>query len=87
MLKSKDWLEGIVGESIAWVIGWFVCITVLIGAYSLGRWAAPFLGWEFNADSVGLLSAFTFLWIYEHRNIEHKYDRLRDLLDMLGTQN
>jgi len=30
---------------------------------------------------VGLLSALAFLWLYEHRNIDHKYEKLRERLD------
>jgi hypothetical protein len=63
------------------VIGWLVCLTILAGAFALGQWAAPILGWEGNKDTLGLLSALTLLWLYEHRNIETKYERLRELLD------
>jgi hypothetical protein len=79
--KVKEYLERVVGEGIALIVGWLICSAVLAGAYSLGRWAAPLLGWELAPDTFGLLSVITFVWTYEHRNMETKYNRLRDLLD------
>lgn len=70
----------VIPDVIALVIGWLFCISILAGAFGLGRWAAPHLGWDGSPDTFGLLSALTFLWIYEHRNLEGKYERLRELL-------
>lgn len=81
MARFKESVEAFVGESIALVIGYIVCISILVGWYAIGQWAAPYLGWTGNKDVFGILSALTFLWIYEHRNIEHKYDRLQELRD------
>ncbi len=69
----------IVSEVIALVVGWLVCITILAVAFGLGVSAAPHLGWEGNPDTFGLLSALTILWMYEHRNMTKKYERLREL--------
>jgi hypothetical protein len=30
---------------------------------------------------LGLLFALALVWVYEHRNLQHKYDRLREQLD------
>jgi hypothetical protein len=84
MRRFKEVIEDFVGEVFALAIGWLVGITVLGGAYAIGRWAAPHLGWSGNNDVFGLLSALTFLWLYEHQNLEGKYDRLRELLDRRG---
>ena len=70
-------------EIVVLVIGWLVCVSVLANAYVLGRWAAPHLGWDGGRDMFGLLSALTILWIYEHHNLEGKYDRLREQYDRL----
>jgi hypothetical protein len=67
-------------EAFVLVFGWAFCITMLAGAYGIGRWAAPHLGWDGSIDTSGLLSAITFIWLYEHRNVEGKYDRLRELI-------
>ena len=81
MPKVKDYLAGFITESVALVIGWLYCIAILAGAYSLGRWAAPHLGWYGTPDTLGLLSAITFVWMYERRSIDIRYDRLRELLE------
>ena len=80
MSKISDYLGDTVAELIIVVIGRLFCISVLAGAYAIGRWAAPHLGWDGSADTFGLLSALTFLWMYEHRNVEGKYERLCELL-------
>jgi hypothetical protein len=67
-------------EAVVTVIGWAFCLGVLGGAYRIGVWAATYFR-EGNSEMFGLLSALTFVWLYEHRNLEDKYNRLRDLLD------
>jgi hypothetical protein len=79
--KFVKWLKEIAVELVVWVIGWLVCVSFVAGGFGIGRWAAPHLGWDGNPDTFGLLSAITLVWIYEHRNAEEKYNRLRDLLD------
>jgi hypothetical protein len=85
MSRIKKSIEDGVIEAAAWGIGWFVCMSVLSGWFVAGRWAAPHLGWDGNPDMFGLLSAITALWIYEHRNMEGKYDRLHEILDRRPT--
>ena len=66
------------------VVGWLFLLTFLISFYSLGRYvAASYLVKPDDVDQamVGLLSALAFLWLYEHRNIDHKYEKLRERLD------
>ena len=58
------------------MIGWAVCLNFLTGAYLLGWWLAPHLGWTGNREILGLLSAITLVWIYEHRHFETKLDKL-----------
>jgi len=84
MRRLNEVVEDFVGEVFALVIGWLVGITVLAGAYAIGQWAASHLGWSGNNGMFGLLSALVFVWLYEHRNLERKYDRLRELLDRQG---
>ena len=81
MSKLSNYISEVVGDTIALFIGWLVCISVLAGAFALGRWAAPHFGWDGSRDTFGLLSALTVLWLYEHRNAEGKYDRLRELIE------
>lgn len=77
-------VESVGAEAVVLLVGWLVCISVLAGAYTIGRWAAPHLGWEYGADTLGLLSAVTILWLYEHRNAEGKYERLCELIARHG---
>jgi len=65
-----------VAEAIVLVIGWLICVSVLAGAFALGRWAVPYFGWGGNPDTFGLLSALACLWLYEHRHFEGRLDRL-----------
>jgi hypothetical protein len=74
----KDFIGDFLGEGIALVIGWLVCIGVLIGAYYLGFWLAPHLGWRGNPETFGLLSAVAIVWLYEHRHFEEKLNRLNN---------
>jgi hypothetical protein len=60
------------------VLGWIVCLLILASAYNLGWWVASYFGMS-DREMVGLLSALTFVWIYEHRNAEFRYNRLREL--------
>jgi hypothetical protein len=76
-----------VAETSAWVDGGLFCLFIIIGAYLIGRWLAPKIGWEFDPDSLGLLSAITFVWIYEHRDQHHKFHRLLELLGPLGKHD
>jgi hypothetical protein len=72
----------LVVEAIATVIGWVFCLVILSGAFALGHWAASYSGdLTQSSDMVGLLSAFALVWLYEHRNIEWKYERLRELIE------
>jgi hypothetical protein len=81
MSKLWNYVSEFAVEAVVLVVGWFFCISILAGAYGLGRWAAPHLGWNGSIDTFGLLSAITFLWLYEHRNVQGKYDRLRELME------
>jgi len=80
MLKIRETIGEAVGETIATVFGWLVCLAVSVGAYSLGVWAAPHLGWAGNHGTAGLLTSLMFIWMYEHRVAQERYDRLCDLI-------
>ncbi len=79
--NNVKFIQDMAVELVVWVIGWLVCVSFVAAGFGIGRWAAPHLGWDGNPDIFGLLSAITFVWIYEHRDAEKKYARLRDLLD------
>ena len=80
MSKFLEDVKDFVIEMVVLAISWLVCMAILAGFYAMGRWAAPHFGWDAGREMFGLLSALTVLWIYEHRNIEGKYDRLRELI-------
>jgi hypothetical protein len=65
-------------EVIVTIVGWMVCLFILSIAFGLGRWVASYLDWQVSPDTIGMLSALAFLWLYEHRNIQEKYERLRE---------
>lgn len=77
----SDKKNGLIEELIIVVIGWPVCIAMLSGAFALGQWGAPIVGWSGNKDMFGLLSALALVWLYEHKSSQQKYDQLRGLLD------
>lgn len=85
MAHFKESIKEFVGECIALMVGYIVCVSILAGWYGIGQWAAPYLGWSGNKDVFGILSALALLWLYEHRNIEHKHNRLRELLDLAAS--
>jgi len=80
MSKMLKQIQGFVVELIVGVIGWLICMSVLIAAYAGGVWAAPHLGWDGDRGIFGLLSALTVVWVYEHRHFEHRLDSLWDVL-------
>ena len=80
MRRFKKLIE----DFVVSVLGWLICEIMLVGAYLIGLWVARHLGWSGNHDMVGLLFVFAFVWVYEHQNLEGKYDRLRELLDRRG---
>jgi hypothetical protein len=80
MSKFGKYVRAFARDIIAEVIGWFVCIGFLVGAYLVGRGIAIHYHGSFSPDMVGLLFALALIWVYEHRNLQHKYDRLRKQL-------
>ena len=73
--KSSKFSDFLV-ECVVVLIGWAFCINVLVGAYLLGWWIAPLVGWTGDREILGLLSAITLIWIYEHRHFEEKLNSL-----------
>ena len=81
MSKFGKYVGAFARDIIAEVIGWFVCIGFLVGAYLVGRGLTHRYFGNVNPDMIGLLVALALVWIYEHRNFQHKYDRLREQLN------
>ena len=77
MSTIKDSINNLVAEIIVSAVGWLVCMAVLVGAYTVGRWVATHFSWQVSPDIAGLLSALSVLWIYEHRHFDTKLDRIR----------
>jgi membrane associated rhomboid family serine protease len=76
-------VRGAVIEVVVTAIGWGVCLSMLVGAWTLGWWIASHLDGVSDADRnvFGLLSALAFLWIYERREAHERYNRLCERLD------
>lgn len=70
-------IRGAVIEVVVTAIGWGVCLSMLVGAWTLGWWIASHFDGVSNADRdvFGLLSALAFLWIYERREAHERYNR------------
>jgi hypothetical protein len=83
MSQFRKYVGDFASEIIVEVIGWFFCISFLVIANGIGRGLAAHFG-DANPDMIRLLSALALIWLYEHRNLDAKYDRLRDLLDNRG---
>lgn len=77
MSKIKEATDGLVADVIVWAIGWVLCMTALVVAFSLGRWAAARALGDISPDAAGLLSALAVVWLYEHRHFDEKLDRMR----------
>jgi len=82
MSKIRELIDGIIGETIALVIGWIICVAMLGAGYGVGVWAAPHLSWQGNREMLGLLSALTLIWLYERRTALERYERLCELLNL-----
>ncbi len=80
MLKIRETVSEFVGTTIATVIGWLFCLTMLAGAYGFGIWISQYFGWGGNREMFGMLSALAFIWLYEHRIAQERYERLLDLI-------
>lgn len=78
-------IQNVVADIVAGIYGWFICLTVLFGAFHFGKWAAPHIGWLGNPDVAGLLSAIALVWLYEHQNAQDRHQRLRENLDRTGN--
>ena len=76
-------LTELAAELIALVIGWIVIMGMLVGAFVFGLLAAQWGGASDYAREAGLLSALTFIWIYERREGQARRDRLDTRLDKL----
>ena len=76
-------IRGAVTEIVVMVIGWGVCLSMLVGLWTAGWWIATHFDGVSNADRsvFGLLSAVAFLWTYERREAHERYDRLCERLD------
>jgi uncharacterized membrane protein len=79
--RAEKAIGEITGEILVVIAGWSSCMISLVGAYSLGWWLAPHVGWNAGRETLGLLSVLAAIWLYEHRNLENKYLRLREIID------
>jgi hypothetical protein len=78
--KMSKFMKGVLeftGEIFVSALGWLVCLFFLFAAYGVGSRMATYFGHGDHRDMAGLLCALALVWIYEHRNIEEKYEHLR----------
>jgi hypothetical protein len=81
----KD-LPNLVGELIATVIGWFVCMAILSGSFFFGTLFARWSDARDLEHMFGLLSALSVVWLYERQTAEARWGRLNERLDRLWAK-
>ena len=72
-MSKRDGFAEFIGGAIAEVIGWGFCMAMLAGAYILGYSLAQHFGGGEHRDAFGILSAITFIWLYEHRRADERW--------------
>ena len=70
---------GLFAELLVGFIGWVFCLSVLTGGFFLGYLAAGYFGLEAHKESAGLLSAMSFVWIYESRKAHDRHESAKQL--------
>lgn len=79
-------LPNLVGELIATVIGWFVCMAILSGSFFLGTLFARWSDARDLEHMFGLLSALSVVWLYERQSAEARWGKLNERLDRLWAK-
>ena len=76
MASEKSNLSYRVGGLLGDIIGWFFCLAVVIGLYSLGYWVAPYVGMAERRDTLGILAVISTIWMYEHQVAHERWTKL-----------
>jgi hypothetical protein len=74
-MSKRDGLAEQVGQLIGDVLGWAFCTAMLAACYLTGFAVAQYFGETAHRESLGLLSAFAFVWMYEHRRANDRWTR------------
>jgi hypothetical protein len=85
MSKLRDATNEMVGTVMAGIIGWAFSMAMLAGAFLVGYWVAPYLNGAAHRDAFGILSAMVFVWIYERREAEARWNRLHDAIGRINA--
>jgi hypothetical protein len=80
-MAEKNGASDIIADVAAAAIGWVFLMALLSGAFGLGFGAASFFGGSSHAEAMGLLSALSVIWIYEHRLSQERWDKLRSIIE------
>lgn len=86
MADSKGGFTDTAAEIFVSLLGWTICMSMAVGSYFLGRWAAPHIGGAEHSDAFGILSAISTIWLYEHRVSHERWERLKDILQHQFTR-
>ncbi|HTY65477.1 MAG TPA: hypothetical protein VMH36_02425 [Alphaproteobacteria bacterium] len=78
--KIREKISVFIGELLGGIVGWFVCLFILAGMYGLGTGTADYLDWPGNHEPYGILSALAFIWFYERRLAQERYDKLWEII-------
>jgi hypothetical protein len=74
-MAKRDGLADMIGDFIGDIIGWAFCLAILSAFYILGFAVAKWIGLGEHRESAGLLSAITWVWMYEHRRANERWAR------------
>jgi hypothetical protein len=79
-------VSDVIGVVFGEVVGWFFCLMLLWGIYTVSSHVAHSFGGDVQQEVVGLLSVITFVWQYEHRRADRRWARLREGQDDEGIR-
>lgn len=85
MSKIGDATNEVMSTLIADIFGWAFCMAMLAGIFLLGYWLAPYFNGGGHRDAFGILSAMVFIWLYERRQAEARWNRLQEMIGRINT--
>jgi hypothetical protein len=85
-MTKSNWIRDSLTTAVVHLFGWAFCTALLVGAYGIGVWVAPYLGWTGSREIFGLLSAVASAWMYEHYDNHHRSERAGEKFDDLVSR-
>lgn len=86
MPKFKESISEALAEVAALVIGWGFCMAMLAGSFAIGFWLAPHFGGAEHREAFGILSSVVWIWLYEHRRANDRWEHVNLRLTNLAER-